>query len=78
MPYNINAWERIAGRVAIQQALFWHFRMGIPEIAALLDSNYFAVYRAVSPSSSQVRGWHRRTHKAEAIAAARKLLAGVP
>lgn len=62
--------EIVAGRVAIEQALFFHFRLTIREISSILNVKYSTVYWNVWRTKAAVIPWSMRKHKAEAIQAA--------
>lgn len=74
---NAAGHERIAGRAAIQQALFFHYGLTMREIATLLGLKYTTVYwnvwRLVGKETALLP-WNARKHKAEAIRAANELL----
>lgn len=65
--------EIIAGPTAIQQALFFHFRLTLREIATAMNVKYTTVYSSVWRQTS-VMPWEIRKHKSEAIAAAALVL----
>lgn len=68
--------EIIAGPTAIQQALFFHFRLSIREIATITGVQYHTVYGSVWKRSGNNRAypWEVRKHKDEAIEAASEIL----
>lgn len=61
------------GTVAIQQALFFHFRLTIRQISALVQRRYNTVHSNVTGYIGQMPWW-RRQNKELAIEAAKQLL----
>ena len=69
---NRTGVEIVGGRVAQQQALFFHFGLTMREISRRMGVAYSTVYWNVW--RGEVIPWAMRKHKAEAIEAAGRIL----
>ena len=75
MSWNFKGGEKVAGRAAVQQALYHHFGMSIHEIAALCGVSYEAVHHGLF--DADLLPWNARKHQTEAIQKAGDLRNGI-